>query len=41
MRTCARLETGHPEYQWINRTMFVGTGARRPSGVMIDLYAVE
>jgi Protein of unknown function (DUF3237) len=40
MRTAARLETSHPDYAWINRTMFVGTGARLPSAVQIDLYAV-
>ena len=28
MRTVARLETGHPDYAWINRMMFIGTGAR-------------
>jgi len=41
MRTAARLETAHPGYAWINRTMFVGTGARRESSVQIDLYAIE
>jgi hypothetical protein len=40
MRTAARLETAHPAYAWINRTMFLGTGARREASVQIDLYAV-
>lgn len=40
MRTAARLSTGHPKYEWINRTMFVGTGARLQSAVQIELYAV-
>ncbi|MBB4052176.1 hypothetical protein GGR20_001819 [Devosia subaequoris] len=40
MRTAARLSTAHPKYNWINRTMFVGTGARLQSAVQIDLYAV-
>lgn len=40
MRTAARLETEHPDYAWINRTMFVGTGARRENAVQIDLYAI-
>ncbi len=40
MRTAARLETAHPDYAWINRTMFVGTGARLANAVQIDLYAI-
>ncbi|WP_297103151.1 DUF3237 domain-containing protein [uncultured Devosia sp.] len=40
MRTAARLSTGHPKYAWINRTMFVGTGARLERAVQIELYAV-
>ena len=41
MRTAARLTTGHPKYDWINKTMFVGTGARLAKAVQIDLYAVK
>lgn len=41
MRSGARLETGHPDYAWINKTMFVGTGARLANAVHIDLYAVD
>ncbi len=41
MRTQARLETGDPEYRWVNRTLFVGTGARQKSSVRISLFAVE
>lgn len=40
MRTAIRLETAHPDYAWINRTMFVGTGARREASVQIDIYAL-
>lgn len=40
MRTHARLETGDPRYGWVNRTLFVGTGARRAAAVEIGLYAV-
>ncbi len=40
MRTQARLETGDPRYAWVNRTLFVGTGARRASSVLISLYAI-
>ena len=41
MRTQARLESGDPRYDWVNRTLFVGTGARRAGQVIISLYAVE
>lgn len=41
MRSAARLQTGHPDYSWINKTMFVGTGARHAASVQIDLYAVS
>ena len=40
MRTATRLETAHPDYAWVNKTMFVSTGARRASSVQIDIYAV-
>ncbi|MBO6561028.1 MAG: DUF3237 domain-containing protein [Nisaea sp.] len=40
MRTAAHLETGDPRYDWVNRTLFVGTGARLPSAVEIALFAV-
>ncbi len=41
MRSTARLESGHPDYQWLNRLVFVGTGARNANSVQIDLYSVE
>ena len=40
MRTVPRLETGDPRYQWVNRTIFVGTGARFASGVQVKVYEV-
>ena len=40
MRTSARLETGDPRYEWVNRTVFVCSGSRAASGVVIDLYAL-
>ncbi len=39
-RTYARLETGDERYGWVNKTVFVGTGARLASAVQIDLYAL-
>ncbi len=40
MRTMARLETGAEMYDWVNRTIFVGTGGRFASQVSISLYSV-
>ncbi len=40
MRTMARLETGDERYDWVNRTLFVGTGARHLDSVTVSLYAV-
>ena len=40
MRTQARLETGDPRYVWVNRTLFVGTGARHAEAVTVSLFAV-
>lgn len=41
MRTQARLETGDARYAWVNRTLFVGTGARFAAAVRVSLYAIE
>ncbi|MGR3803289.1 DUF3237 domain-containing protein [Marinibacterium profundimaris] len=41
MRTMARLETGDERYDWVNRTLFVGTGARQAEKVHVTLFAVE
>ncbi|GAB4262531.1 MAG: hypothetical protein Kow0013_08160 [Pararhodobacter sp.] len=41
MRTQARLETGDPRYAWVNRTLFVGVGARFASAVRVNLFALE
>ena len=41
MRTHARLETGDPRYAWVNRTLFVGTGARLEGQVVVSLFALE
>lgn len=40
MRTHARLESGDPRYAWVNRALFVGTGARRASSVLMRLYEI-
>jgi len=41
MRTHARLETGDPRYDWVNKTLFVGTGARQASAVIMSLFAIR
>ncbi|MFN7003958.1 MAG: DUF3237 domain-containing protein [Roseinatronobacter sp.] len=40
MRTLPRLETGDPRYAWVNRTIFVGTGARFANAVQIRVFEV-
>lgn len=40
MRTHARLETGDARYDWVNRTLFLGVGARHKQSVVVQLYAV-
>ena len=40
MRTTARLTTGDARYDWLNRIVTVGVGARERSTVRIDLYEV-
>lgn len=41
MRTHARLESGDPRYTWVNRTLFVGTGARKDGQVVVSLFAID
>lgn len=40
-RTSARLETGDQRYDWVNRTIFIGTGRRLASAVQVSLFAVN
>ena len=40
-RTVARLETGDPRYDWVNRSLFLGTGRRLASAVLVSLFRVE
>ena len=41
MRTHARLETGDSRYEWVNKTLFIGVGARKKQAVLLQLYAVK
>ncbi|MDF1601684.1 DUF3237 domain-containing protein [Mesorhizobium sp. YIM 152430] len=40
MRTQPRFETGDARYAWLNRTIFVGSGAREADCVKIAFYEV-
>ncbi|MEZ5738871.1 MAG: DUF3237 domain-containing protein [Burkholderiaceae bacterium] len=40
MRTHARFETGDPRYDWVNRVLAVGVGAREASAVHLNLYEI-
>jgi len=35
------FETAAPAHQWLTRTVFVGSGARHPDRVEIDVFAVR
>jgi hypothetical protein len=41
MRTTPWFETSAPAYAWLNRIVCVGTGARRPAGVELELFEVK
>lgn len=41
MRTQARLETGDPRYDWVNKTLFVGRGQRKAAQVILSLFRVD
>jgi hypothetical protein len=41
MRTQARLETGDSRYDWVNRTLFVGSGSRQAGAVTVALFAIR
>ena len=41
MRTHARLETGDPRYDWVNKTLFVGRGQRKAAQVILSLFRID
>ena len=41
MRTTPFFETGDPRYAWLNRIICVGTGARRPAAVELEIFEVK
>ena len=40
-KTIATFETSAPELQWLTRSIFVGTGERQPSDVIVRVWQVE
>ena len=38
-RCSPTFETAAPAYQWLNRTVFLGSGVRHPDAVEIQIYA--
>lgn len=41
MRTAIRLDSGHPDYAWVNRALFLATGAKVGSTVTLSVYRVD
>ena len=41
MRTTPWFETSAPAYAWLNRTVCIGTGARRAAAVELEFYEVQ
>jgi Protein of unknown function (DUF3237) len=39
-RTVPRFETGHAKYRWLMQHLFVGSAARHPDRVVIDVHQV-
>jgi hypothetical protein len=40
-RTATQIETASPQLSWLNKGIFVGVAARRPAGVIYDVYLVS
>jgi hypothetical protein len=40
-KTVPTFETSAPELQWLTRSIFIGTGERRPTEVVIRVWRVE
>lgn len=40
MRTFIRLESGHPDYDWVNRSLFLATGGKRGAAVHLDIFRI-
>jgi hypothetical protein len=40
-RTAPLFETSGERYAWLNRSIFVASGARRPASIELDVYEVK
>ena len=40
-KTAPTFETSAPELQWLTRSIFIGTGERQPTEVVIRVWRVE
>lgn len=40
MRTAIRLETGHPAYDWVNRSLFLAAGGKVGATVTLSVFRV-
>lgn len=41
MRTAIRLESGHPDYEWVNRSLFLASGGKIGSTVRLSIYRID
>lgn len=39
-RSIPLFETGNPKYAWLNQSVFIATGTRKPKQVLIDVWRV-
>jgi len=40
-RTATQIETSAPEFEWMNKGVFISVGGRQPGGVIYEVYLVE
>ena len=40
-RTTVKIETSDPALAWMNNSVFIAVGGRRPNGVTYDVYRVD
>lgn len=41
MRTAIRLDSGHPDYAWVNRSLFIANGGKVGSTVHLSVFRVD
>jgi hypothetical protein len=40
-RTTVKIETSEPALAWMNNSVFIAVGGRRPNGVIYDVYRID